>query len=477
MPAVTTYSPTGNPYIDGVLGDVKWASGSLTYSFPASGSFYGSNYGSGENVTKFGALSAVQQNAVRSAFEMVAAVANLSFTQVAESALVHGDLRLAMSDKPATAWAYFPSTAAEGGDVWFNHSSGYYSSPVKGTYAAATILHEIGHALGLEHAHEHFVMPLERDSMEYTVMSYRSYVGGSTTSGYTNEAGGYAQSLMLYDIAALQHMYGANFATNGGNTTYAWSATTGEAFINGVGQGAPAANRVFQTLWDGGGIDTYDFANYTTALTISLEPGAWSTTSSAQLAKLHWDGSKTAVGNIANALQYRGDLRSLIENAVGGSGNNTMYGNQIANTLSGGYGNDKLYGLADNDRLAGGAGHDLIVGGTGNDLLTGGGGADVFCFDTALSSSTNVDTIQDFSVPGDTIRLDDAVFRKIARGTLDADAFCVGSRAFDREDRIIYNKSTGALSYDPDGTGAAAAIKFAQLAAGLALSNADLYVV
>src|SRR5215210_2771002 len=429
MPAVATYSPTGNAYIDGVLGDMKWAVNSFTYSFPTSGSYYGSNYGSGENVTKFGALNSAQQNAVHSAFNMFALVANLRFTYVSETSTQHADLRFARSDTPGTAWAYTPATAEEGGDAWFNNTSGSYNSPARGNYAYNTIVHEIGHTLGLEHAHEHFMMPTARDSMEYTVMSYRSYVGASLT-GYTNETGGYAQSLMMYDIAALQHMYGADFTTNSGNTTYSWSQTTGEAFINGVGQGAPVANRIFQTIWDGGGIDTYHFGNYTSNLAIDLRPGHFSVLSSAQLADL--GNGHDARGNVFNALQYRGDVRSLIENAVGGAG---------------------------------------------NDILSGGSGADVFYFNTALNSSTNVDTIRDFSVPDDTIRLEDAVFKGLALGTLAADAFCISSGALDREDRIIYNKSTGALSYDADGTGAAAAIKFAQLTAGLALSRWEFFVV
>ncbi|HEY8579945.1 MAG TPA: matrixin family metalloprotease, partial [Beijerinckiaceae bacterium] len=220
MPAISTYSVTGNPYVDGVLGDYKWGVTNLTYSFPTSGAYYGSNYGDGENNSNFGAFNATQQAAVRSVLAQYSAVTNVTFTQVTESATVHGDLRYAFSDMPSTAWAYFPTTMAEGGDAWFNKSSGYYANPVKGNYAYATMLHETGHAMGLEHAHEHYVMPADRDSMEYTVMSYRSYVGASTTTGYTNETGGYAQSLMMYDIAALQHMYGANYATNAGDTVY-----------------------------------------------------------------------------------------------------------------------------------------------------------------------------------------------------------------------------------------------------------------
>jgi len=361
MPAVVTYTPTGNPYIDGILGNIKWAVNSFTYSFPTSGAYYGPSYGEGENVTNFGALNSNQQTATRTALKMFASVANLSFGEIGETSTQHADLRFALSDKPNTAWAYFPTTSPVGGDAWFNKSSGAYNNPLKGNYAYLTFIHEIGHALGLEHAHEGTAMPLSRDSMEYTVMSYRSYVGASTTSGYVNETWGYAQSLMMYDIAALQHMYGANYATNSGNTTYSWSSTTGEMFINNVGQGAPGGNKILLTVWDGGGNDTYDFSSYGTNLKVDLRPGNWTVTSATQLAKLHWDGSKVAAGNIANALLHNGDARSLIENAVGGLGNDTLTGNDADNLLKGAAGNDRLTGGRGNDTLDGGTGDDTVV--------------------------------------------------------------------------------------------------------------------
>jgi serralysin len=368
MPATTTYSLTGDPYVDGVLGNLKWAVRDFTFSFPTDGSFYGERYGDGEPTNNFGAFNATQQAATRVAFSMFSAVSDLTFAEITETATRHADLRFAMSDAPSTAWAYFPSTAAEGGDSWFNKSSGYYSNPVKGNYAYSTLLHEIGHALGLEHTHEVNVMPLDRDSKEYSVMSYRSYVGASTSGGYTNEKWGYPQSLMMYDIAGIQHMYGADYTTNSGNTRYSWSPTTGEMSVNGIGQGAPGDNRIFLTVWDGGGVDTYDFSNYTTNLEVDLRPGEWTTTSSTQLAKLHYDGSKVAVGNIANALLHNSDLRSLIENAKGGAGSDAITGNAVANTLWGNAGNDKLLGGDGNDNLLGGAGADRLDGGNGADI-------------------------------------------------------------------------------------------------------------
>jgi serralysin len=365
MPATTTVSPTGNPYVDGVLSGGKWAVNSLTFSFPTSASYYGSAYGSGEPGTGFEALTSTQQSAVRAVLSSYSAVANVTFIEIAETTSRHADLRYAESDKPATAWAYYPSTRAEGGDVWLNNSQNYYESPVKGNYAYTTLLHETGHALGLKHAHEasgsFAAMPADRDSMEYTVMSYRSYVGASTTTGYVNETWGYAQSLMMYDIAALQKMYGANYNTNSGSTIYSWSPTTGAMSVNGVSQSAPGGNKIFLTVWDGGGVDTYDFSNYSTNLKIDLQPGGWTTTSATQLAKLHYNGSKNAVGNIANALLYNNDPRSLIENAYGGSGSDILTGNIAANVLNGNLGNDLLTGSGGNDTLNGGLGVDTAV--------------------------------------------------------------------------------------------------------------------
>ena len=345
MTAVASYSPTGNTYIDGLLTGTKWAVNSLTFSFPASASFYEANYGSGENLNGFEAFNTVQQAAVRSILQNYGAVANLTFTEVTESSTVHGELRYAESDNPATAWAYFPTTLPVGGDAWFNHTGGYYNNPVAGNHAWQAMMHETGHALGLKHAHEvsgsFGAMPADHDSLEYTVMSYRSYVGGPA-GGYTVGSTSFPQTLMMEDIAAIQTFYGANFTTNNGNTTYKWSPTTGQMTLNGVAQALPAGNKVLMTVWDGGGIDTYDLSNTTLGAAINLEPGQWTTLSSAQLASL--GSGYVAAGNVANAKLYQGNAASLIENAIGGSGNDTITGNAGNNTLTGGAGNDTLDG-------------------------------------------------------------------------------------------------------------------------------------
>ena len=450
MPAVSAVNLTGDPYVNGILGGVKWAVQSLSFSFPSSASFYGSPYGSGENFNNFAALNAQQQAAARAALASYSAVANVTFGEITETSSQHADLRFAQTDGSNTAHAYFPHPAQEGGDAWFRNSGGHFADPVRGNYAYAAFLHETGHALGLDHPHTGTaVMPVDRDSLEYTVMTYRSYEGASTTGGFVNETWGFSQSLMMYDIAAIQYLYGANFNTNSGATTYSWSPSTGEMFINGVGQGAPGGNRIFLTVWDGGGIDTYDFSNYSTDLVINLAPGAWSTTSASQRASLG-DG-RVADGNIANALLYQSNLGSLIENAVGGSGNDTIIGNQIGN---------RLFGQGGADILHGEAGNDWLQGGSGTDTLFGGAGADTFVF---LAPGEGADGIQDFNSGEDLVALARSGFGLSAAGTLAAAgvSFVVGSSPTAASPTILYD--FGSVYWDADGTGSGAASLLARV--------------
>ncbi len=111
-----------------------------------------------------------------------------------ETSTQHGTLRYAESDLPSTAPGLFSVNVEVGGDIRFNNLKGWYDSPVQGNYAWLIIMHETGHAMGPKHPQDASgsfgVMPAEHDSLEYTVMSYRSYVGGPTT-GLTNEAFGY----------------------------------------------------------------------------------------------------------------------------------------------------------------------------------------------------------------------------------------------------------------------------------------------
>jgi Ca2+-binding RTX toxin-like protein len=125
---------------------------------------------------------------------------------------------------------------------------------------------------------------------------------------------------------------------------------------------------------------------------------------------------------------------------------------------------------------------NILNGRGGADVMYGGGGVDYFVFDTALGRG-NADTLGDFNPVDDEIQLDNAVFSALTMSpgvdlrNLTADEFRVGTRALDTGDRIIYNWSTGELLYDPDGIGAAAAIQFASIGAGLNVTQADFQII
>ncbi len=449
---VKTVNTTGNSLIDGVLSGSAW-SGAITYAFPTSSSSY--SY-SGEKNDGFAAVSQAQINAALFAMEQsfgsaandgfsVEGFTNANFTSGSASSAT---VRFAQSNAPDTAWAYYPTTSASGGDIWFGTAYAGtvydYRNPVAGNYAWHTLLHELGHALGLKHGHEtegrFGPLPTQYDSIEYSIMTYRGYVGGD---GYYYEQYGAPQTFMMADIAALQEMYGADFSTNSGNTVYKWTPSSGATLVNGSIGISPGANRIFATIWDGGGNDTYDLTAYNEGLKVDLRPGKASTFSADQLAWLGGGPNNGfASGNIYNALLYHGDTRSLIENVKGGSASDTITGNQAANwlwgysgddVLNGDSGNDLLYGGAGADRINGGSsndtlygesGNDVLDGGAGADKLTGGTGADTFVFRTTAEStvaSAGRDTIFDFFT-SESDRID--------LSAIDADTTLAGDQAF-----------------------------------------------
>ncbi len=217
----------------------------------------------------------------------------------------------------------------------------------------------------------------------------------------------------------------------------------------------------------------------------------------------------------------KGTGNELANRITGNAGNNLLNGKLGADTLAGGAGND-TYVFSAGDKVVEKAGqgtdtvkstvtHKLLanvenlvltgkanVSGTGNglgnvitgnggtnkldgkagsDTLKGGAGADKFVFTTALNATTNVDTIKDFAVNVDKIMLENAIFKGLAAGKLAAAAFTIGNAAKDAGDHIIYNKTTGALFFDIDGTGAAAKIQFAKLAPNLTMDAGDFLVI
>jgi Ca2+-binding RTX toxin-like protein len=165
----------------------------------------------------------------------------------------------------------------------------------------------------------------------------------------------------------------------------------------------------------------------------------------------------------------------------------TTTGTSRSESLTGSLGADRLVGAGGSDKLSGGTGDDILIGGTGNDTVTGGAGRDVFIFDAKLGTSTtdrrvNFDTIKDFSVVDDSLWLDNAIFKKLGSGStskpkLLSSKFFSLDKAKDANDCLIYNKKTGVLSYDADGSGSKVAVEFAQVKKGLALTHKDFFVI
>jgi serralysin len=221
------------------------------------------------------------------------------------------------------------------------------------------------------------------------------------------------------------------------------------------------------------------------------------------------DGNDTLYGGDGNDQLYGG---SGADQLSGGAGNDLYFVTDAANVITegSGQGNDAVYtsvsytltagaeveflgtnldagtaaiNLVGNEfanTIVGNAGANILDGGGGNDTLIGLGGADTFAFTTALGAG-NVDTIVGFAGVGtdgdDRIALSHSIFAGLSLGVLHPNDFILGTAAQDVTDRIIYDSNTGAVYFDADGTGPAAAIQFAQLAPMTALTSVDFIVI
>ena len=309
------------------------------------------------SLVNFQPMSAGQQAGMRAALNCWADVARIDFT---EAPGMTADLRIGRSDQTSGGFAYFPAygfstnqgiittvTAnASAGDIFLSNSVSDVF-PI-GSNAFQLALHETGHALGLKHPFDGPVaLPVATGSQRYTVMAYAAApdagtvrVTGSAIGGYSWTAFDVAPSTpMLYDIVAMQALYGANTASHAGDDTYRWADH----------------ERLLMTIWDGGGTDTIDASNQSLRCLISLVDGSFSSiglrTTEAAL-RLDIPDFATAVptpsynGRDNLAIAYG----AVIENALGGAGDDVLTGNPIANILDGGLGADTMAGGAGDDQ-------------------------------------------------------------------------------------------------------------------------------
>ena len=227
-------------------------------------------------------------------------VANLNWTEIKETQSSVGDVRISITDLGNFAgYTNDPQSGPNGGDVWLGKKYFETSDFAPGSFASTVLMHELGHALGLMHPFDgDITLPKDRDTTQYTIMSY--------TSSTKYPVGLYPTTPMVYDIRAIQYIYGANMTTRTGSDTYKFSPSTPE----------------IKTIWDAGGNDTIVASNFQSAVTIDLREGHYSSIGV---------GLKDNVG-----IAYG----TIIEHALGGSGNDTLIGNSSNNYLYGDDGTD-----------------------------------------------------------------------------------------------------------------------------------------
>ena len=325
-------------------------------------------------------------------------------------------------------------------------------------YGWHAALHEVGHTLGMDHPFDHAKKGDGKPDLSVAenrdTLSVMSYINGETIplkagSNYYPEFPIAQNKLGIYDLAALHHSFGVNPNYHSGDDTYTFKEFNKDAVGNDI------------YIHDGGGLDTFDASEQTLDLNIDLTPGSWI-----------YAGEKTAHLALNDDLtpthgQMFIGYGTQIENAKGGSGNDIIKGNSADNYL---------FGFDGDDHLDGGAGNDQLEGGRGADTLTGGKGADTFIFASPLDGKA--DTILDFNFnEGDVLQLDHNIFTALQSGTLAADQFVKGKAAQDANDHLLYDRTTGELAYDPDGSGAAAAVTIARLGANHDLENTNIHII
>lgn len=431
----------------GAYWDFSFGARQLKFSFMTAAP----SYSSGSETTAFMPLTDSQKTVVREIMQQYESLLNIDFVEVTDSNS-GVDIRFGRCDQSSLGYAYLPGVvgwpALPGsnnlaGDVWIDTNPDAFNSGLdRGDPLYSAFIHEIGHALGLQHPFETPSLASlghgAEDSDRYTVMSYTGRADGvvveisGNSLGYRYSAYNFEpETPMLYDIGVLQSMYGANTGAYSGDSL--WTV--------------PSTRPAFMTIWDGGGNDTLSAAGFTTNARIDLQEGHYSSIGGlGYCVNGVWTASPPTWYSGTYHATYGADNVAIaygcvIENAIGGNGNDILIGNGQANTL------------------------------------TGGTGADRFVF----NSGNNPDVVTDFVSGTDKLAFDNAVFVMVGSdGALAATAFRAGlgaTQAVDFDDRVIYDTAAGNLYYDADGGGGGGALLVAHLNGNPNLVANDILVV
>ncbi len=351
---------TGDYRIDALLSGYKWSITTITYSFYEDGVFGGAYYGTETGVRE---VSEPVKTNVRAIMAHLGTLMNLNFVEVTETSSTVGYVRIMLSNSPSYAYAYYPSSStlfSLSGDVHLNPSydrlvdTNGFQQPA-GEHGYTSLIHEIGHAVGLKHPHDSTPnLPAAEDTHTRTVMSYN----------FPGESPG---TPMAYDLLALHYLYGAR-SNRTSNDSYLFTraaidqySLSGQLFLN-------PSMATKQTIWDNGGYNVVDLSGITASSSgyrLDLNPLGWMST----------------VANYQTTYLVAGTVVGpgvSIRKVVNSGGNDTIYANADPNVFAG-YalnrptGTDVLYGADDADTidLSGYAPGDVSQTQSGNDLVLG----------------------------------------------------------------------------------------------------------
>ena len=373
----------------------------------------------------FATFTEAQRAATREAMQNWDDVVAVSFV---ETSAYDGDINFGnLASAPATqAYSRIPtegygtnfggaygtelSIAGYAGDIWVSASQASNFQFDEGLYGLNTLVHEIGHSLGLSHPGAYNFGPgfavtyangaeYAQDARNYSIMSYWNPrdLGGTATGVVTRDFDwslmsiAYGSTPMVHDILAAQLMYGVDTTTRTGDTTYGFNSNAGRDHYDFTMTPWPT-----MAIWDADGNDTLDASGFNANQRIDLTPGSLSSIGGltydeamASLSFAQVNANRAAAGYAPVSLAtYNANMAvlasqpdrarltdnvgiaygAIIENAVGGGGNDTILGNAVGNLLIGNAGNDVIEGRGGNDTLNGGIGDDTMSGGVGNDL-------------------------------------------------------------------------------------------------------------